>query len=208
MRIWNLKNRQIEAILLDNTPAYFIEISSDNKYIVSAHDDAGLKIWNIQEKVLENIIDTYSSNISCVEISNGNEYIVSAYYKFAIWIWNFLDKIPDAFYIYNSENNLFAITNDSKYLAYCGSNHHLILWSLEDNTAEADFKGHTHRISWIAMTYDSKYTISSSKDNTLRLWNIQDKIIEAILCLELFRIPIILIIHQNRYINLTLSTRI
>ena len=58
------------------------------------------------------------------------------------------------------------------------------------------------------MTYDSKYAISGSKVNTLRLWNIQDKIIEAILCLELFRIPRILIIHQNRYINLTLSTRI
>ena len=99
-----------------------------------------------------------------------------------------LDKIPYAIFINNLENYFFAITNDSKYLAYCGFNHHFILWSLEDNTTEADFEGHTESISWIGMTYDSKYAISNSKDNTLRLWNIQDKIIEAILCLELFRI--------------------
>ena len=200
MIIWNLKSRQLEAVLRNNnTPAYLIETSSDSKHIVSAHDDNSIKIWNIQDRVLEDIFKGYFSRINCIEISNGNKYIVSAH-SINIMIWNFLDKIPDAILIHCSVNNFFAITNNGKYLALSGAYHNLILWSLEDNAKEATFEGHTKRISWIKTTYECKYLISSSTDMTLRLWNIQAKKVEAILHLELFSIPRFLIMHQAWYI--------
>ena len=54
-----------------------VAITSDNKYIVSGGMDKTVRIWNLQDKTQEAVLQGHTDSVKSVAITSDNKYIVS-----------------------------------------------------------------------------------------------------------------------------------
>ena len=73
-----------------------VAITSDNKYIVSGGYDKTVRIWNLQDKTQEAVLQGHTHHVNSVAITSDNKYIVSAGCDNTVRIWNLQDKTQEA----------------------------------------------------------------------------------------------------------------
>ena len=70
-----------------------IAITSDNKFLVSGSADKIIRIWNIQTKTQEAILEGHNRIVTNIKIIGNDLYIVSASSDGSIRIWSIQDKM-------------------------------------------------------------------------------------------------------------------
>ena len=54
-----------------------VALTCDNKYIVTGSMDRTIRIWNIEEKTLDAVLEGHTKSVTAVSITSDNKYIVS-----------------------------------------------------------------------------------------------------------------------------------
>ena len=73
-----------------------VAITNDNKYIVYGSADSTLRVWNLQEKRQQAVLEGYINLVISVGITSDSKYIVSSDYSDTLRIWNLQEKRQEA----------------------------------------------------------------------------------------------------------------
>ena len=113
-------------------------ITRNNKYIVSASHDGTVRIWYIQGRIQEAVLEGHTDSVTCVAITLDDKYIISASDDYTLRIWNLEKKDKE---IAESVINIGASLNniafrDSKYIASRLPNNTVKVWKVSNQTLE------------------------------------------------------------------------
>ena len=114
IRIWNLTEKRIEAILHGHTNLInYVTMTRDSKYIISCSVDRTVRIWNFNEKRLEDILPGHEESIQRIVITYDYRYVFSASVDKKIRVWDLNERthvelLPDS----NSANKWIAKYNE------------------------------------------------------------------------------------------------
>jgi WD40 repeat protein len=104
-------------ILKDPSYVYCVAITTDNKYIVAGSYDKTLKIWNVENKTQEGVLEGHTDIVTSIAITSDNKYIVSGSDDRTIRVWNLYNKTQEAVLKgHNLSVSSVAITSDNKYI--------------------------------------------------------------------------------------------
>ena len=56
---------------------YSVAITCDNKFIVSGSLDSTIRVWNLQERCQEAVLEGHTNSVNSVAITNDTKFIVS-----------------------------------------------------------------------------------------------------------------------------------
>jgi predicted NACHT family NTPase len=153
-----------------------IIISNDNRYLLTAHEDSAIIIWDRdsgveQQKLIEN-----HSRVNCLVLSADNQSLYSGSGDGIIKEWKLTDGIykisPCTFEKCSDSINHFALSTDGK-LLYSGSDDHTIKkWKLADGSCQDTFEGHKGSVR--AISIDGEFLYSGSDDHTIKKWKLAD----------------------------------
>ena len=80
-----------------------------------------MRIWNLQDKTQEAVLQGHTGSVRSVAITSDNKYIVSGGYDKTVRIWNLQDKTQEAVLQGHTDCVIsVAITSDNKYIVSGG----------------------------------------------------------------------------------------
>ena len=185
--IWNIQEKIMEARLHKHVACVgILQISSDNRFIVSAcrfiitcpsyENDLAIRIWNIQEKILECILYGHTDITLALVLTSDNKYIVSTSRDKSLRVWSLQDKVQiTVFHSDISSLDALAVSTDNKYIVSSFCDTALKIWNFEKKKNVATLVGHKRSIESIEITSDNKHIVSISYDKMLIIWNIKER---------------------------------
>ncbi len=153
---------------------YFLEISSDGKFMVSAgHQD--IIVWETTRYKLICSIQAHQNKISGLYICPDGKSFITSGNDGKIKQWS----LPHGNLIKLIENkNSDAIDslagNQQGTLLATSENMEITLWNLPDFSPRGKLTGHTNRIYSLAISPDGNLLASGSKDGRIRLWKLPE----------------------------------
>ena len=69
-----------------------MEITNDNRFIISGSDDGTVRIWSFKEKKLKAILDDHRYSVRSAAITRNEKYIVYAISAKTVRVWRFINK--------------------------------------------------------------------------------------------------------------------
>ena len=92
-----------------------VEMTNDNKYIISCSEDKTIRIWNLSEKKK---LWGHTFSIRSITVISDNKYIVSGSWDKTIRVWSLLKKTRNCLQGRLGGVNSVAITSDNKYVLW------------------------------------------------------------------------------------------
>ena len=148
----------------------------DNKYIVSGSSDNTVRIWDINLKKQEAVLQGHHERINCVKLTSDDKYIISTSSDQTIRIWDFQTKRECSLLRGHSDSVvIIAITSDNKHIISGSIDRAVKMWSIKKSRLKFDMPGHNYEVTGIAVTSDGKYVVSGSADFSVMIWSTQDR---------------------------------
>jgi WD40 repeat protein len=179
VHILDIKGKKtIQTLLGHRNAVSCLDITSDNKYIVSGSWDGSLRIWKQGKNIYT--LNKHKGEVRSVVVSNNNKYIISGGWDKIIRVWSLkLGKLVEEMKGSKSDIRTMAISSDDKLLFTAGGCNYygckkdfvIYIWDLKRKKIIKRLKKHTNVIKYIFLTSDDKYLISAGWDKTIYLWN-------------------------------------
>ena len=149
-----------------------VGISPDGRYIVSASDDATLRLWQTNGRPVTTLAG-HQGAILDFDISADGQYLVSGSDDKTIRLWQ-LDGpqtvLLDSLFNQHGAITAVSFSIDGKLVATGDEAGHLRLWNL-DGQMLLDVQGHSDRITQIVPSPDGQTFVTASEDSTVKLWD-------------------------------------
>ena len=143
---WNFAQKTHEIVCIDHIKmdsVRIIAITTDSKFIACGYDSGTIRIWNFEQKVLENEFKGNMQSIMNLAITSDNNFIISASVKSTIILWNIHQKDQEGIRIgYCSTKVCIAIASDDKSVIYSSKKNSIVIWNVKTRKNIAVLKGH------------------------------------------------------------------
>ncbi len=157
-----------------------VAISPDGQFIVSASDDATLKVWDTATGQQSHTLIGHRNKVRACAISPNGQFIVSASDDATLKVWD--TATGQERYTFSWHHGLVgfcAISPDGK-LIVSAISHVLKVWDVETGQERSTLSGHQMRrgqgygnIRRCAISPDSQFIVSASDDHTLKVWDVE-----------------------------------
>ena len=202
--LWDLQIGTLISTLEGHTDTVFtLKFTYDSTQIISGAADYTLRIWNIQElvagqkvdtdllngdpidfttqksTVFDSVnsqkIDTESGMIESLALSVDERFLVFGDRNNNVELWDWKKKRLIKRFIYHT-NWVKAVhfSPNGKLFMSCASDLTVRLWNAEEQRAEYVFKGHADYVRCGAFSNNGKYLITSGNDKIIKFWDIQN----------------------------------
>ncbi len=176
IQIWNMEG-ELETVLRGHKGGVTaVDISHDEKYILSGGIDNWARIWSVKE---EREIDSLgfqklSKDISSVAFSPNGEYILTGCHDKIIRLYQFNEEELKVYLkkeLRNHEHEVTSVVFDpsSKYILTTSNDKTAKLWNINGSEMKT-FKAHTDYILDGVFSKDGSYILTGSKDFTAKIW--------------------------------------
>lgn len=154
LKVWRLEHGGVTHTLKGLGPlgtysrdVNAIDVTPDDRYVVSASNDRTLKVWDLEEK------------------RRGFFQKASAF---------FLGS-PPMHNLQGHSGIVWAakVTPDGQRAVSASSDHTLKVWDLKRGTELRTLTGHSDSVNALAVTPDGQHAVSASADATLKVWNLE-----------------------------------
>ncbi|MDI9355481.1 MAG: hypothetical protein QM536_00440 [Chitinophagaceae bacterium] len=194
IRIYNYENSTIPPIeiLKEHEDVKVIDMSSDDKMLISGSADGKIMIWDITEKntlrykytipIAKNTVN--NNAITCVSMSKNKKYIAFGDKSGKIYIWDMeTNKLFSDINAHSSRVSNIEFNSDNSLLISTGLDHTTKLWVLQyisdppivlKESEEWVFDGIFHE--------KTKQIITGSNDDFMKVWPIEPDFIADKLC--------------------------
>ncbi|MEO0532819.1 MAG: NACHT domain-containing protein [Cyanobacteria bacterium P01_A01_bin.123] len=175
VKLLNLDNQKC-LDLLEGYTSYVmsVDISSNNKMLVSGSDDSSITIWDIEtEKSLKAFQGNHKS-INAVRFNPTNKFIASIEYGKDLRIWDLnTGKDLKTWPVNASWNQSILFTPDGENIVCGGEDNTIKILDVSNGECLRVLRGHTRRLQAIAVDLHEKLMVSASADKTIKVWDFQ-----------------------------------
>ena len=155
-----------------NHSVCYLTITNDNKYLVSASHNSGIKLWNIHLKVHIVSIQDHTL-VHKIQITPDDKYIVYSSNN-SIKIWSIHKQHQVAMLIgHTCAVRSIKFTSDGKYIVSGSNDNSVRIWSIKEKALKHILPGHTETVTGISITNGLKY-LASVSHRTVRVWDIEE----------------------------------
>ena len=174
-------NVKIYFILIFDKNVYFLTIIAYTwifflilvPNVLSASQDASIKLWNIESGVCERTLLGHTSAILCLALTVNRARFLSGSFNSAIFLWDIATGQKLSSYCGHSAAVwCLAVTPDGHSFVSGSSDRTLKMWRFDEPLQAAlTFEGHTDTILSVALSEDGAYVYSGSQDKSFRVWS-------------------------------------
>lgn len=155
-----------------------IDISSDERKIISGDTDRSLKLWDIETAKSTGKFSKHSSPVTCVRFSPDNKFLVSADSDGDIKFWNISDE--SCINTISMEDKIMNMkfSPDGNFLFIYGKE--ISVWNLLKNSRET-FDFFDKGITALAISPDGNLFITGDHRGVVKTWN------KSVICEQNYR---------------------
>ena len=152
----------------------------DGSLLLSGSDDKSIRVWDVKSEACVGEITGHTGPVySIADIPGTHGCIVSSSGDHTLRIWKLVTTTTKA-KLTTQHKFLASLAKHTEavfgvrivknaYIASCGGEGLIYLWSLETGKIVATFKGHTEGVRGLAVTAEGM-VVSASFDKSLRVW--------------------------------------
>lgn len=150
-----------------------VDISPDNKYILTCSNDSTAKLWTVEGKLLATFSGHQDYVYTCCFSPDGKKIATASRDETAI-LWNLQGKKLRTYKGHKDDINDIVFTRDSKAIITASSDNTAKMWGLNGRLIRT-FYGHKDKISNLSVSPDGTKLLTGSNDQTVRLWKLKLK---------------------------------
>ncbi|OMJ78838.1 hypothetical protein SteCoe_21282 [Stentor coeruleus] len=171
VRGWNINQNEGKVLYYHEKPVLCIDKSDDGTYLITGGADKKVKIFNLENEVIEDSISDFASSIWAVRFSPESEYIAAGDSNGQIKIWNF-DGL-ELFKVLNGHTERITkliFNNTLSTLISSSNDTTLRIWDIVKNKHEIILSGHTDWVKNFKLSEDEKSIYSISENYKIMSW--------------------------------------
>ena len=171
--LWNLGHVKSVTFGSHQGGVYFARYSSDGRRIVTAGEDAVVRLYDAHTCELKTELPTGQGEVNGVAFSSDHKRIATAGDDGTVRVWN-LDTLHELIAIKAHKNIAYQVvfTPDGR-LVSCGNDPDICIWDATTGAAKGVLRGHTETVEAIDLAPDGYHLASVSMDHTVRLWDLR-----------------------------------
>ncbi|KAM5532684.1 hypothetical protein V8D89_013653 [Ganoderma adspersum] len=155
--------------------------SPDGKYLVTGAEDNYIRIWDIQKKRLQTVLEGHQQEVYSLAFSRDGRLIVSGSGDCTTRIWDMADTtgrsckvlwVPELETV-DSMVTSVCISPDGRLVAAGYLDAIVRIWDVQTGQLVERLKGHRDSVYAVAFTPDGTGLVSGSLDRTLKSWDIR-----------------------------------
>lgn len=153
----------------------FLQITADDRLIVSASNDCTIRVWQVTGKELLSL-EGHSDAVSCLALMSNGYHVVSGSKDKTVRVWNLETGSCDhVFEGHSGVVGCVAVTMDSHVILSGSGDFTLKVWSVLGRECLHTLRGYNDTIKCIGITTDQRYVIAGSHEgkDQLRMWSIK-----------------------------------
>ncbi len=146
--------------------------SDDGRWIVTAGEDATLKVWDATYHSLVRTLELDDGPATALALSGARALTGHANGKVVLWDLERAQKIAT---LQRNEAGIWAVafTGDANHIAAASHDWKVTLWDAQQPSAPLHvLEGHENSVQSLAYAPDRRLLASGSADKTVRLWNL------------------------------------
>ena len=148
----------------------YVTFSKSGKYIATTSLDKLVRIYNVDTKKCENILEGHDSSVNSVDFSSDDEYVVTASADCTARIWDV------------KSGDCIGILQKSKQNDKCSyiKKENFVYDAKQDRVVRY-FGEHTNSVCTANFSLDDRYIITASHDGCVRIWDVSTHTVSDIL---------------------------
>jgi len=172
---YDAKTFKLIKFLPTDTWIRTIAFSSDDLLLVTGSYDSIIRIWQVQNGILINQLNSQKGWTRSLSLSPDNQYLATASDDNRIYIWNLISGQIKNIINYDVEGiRAIAFSPDGLTIASGGVDGVVRLWNVENGNLLQELHGHTDWIRALTFSPDGDFLASGGFDKTVRLWNVKE----------------------------------
>ncbi|MBI3861576.1 MAG: HEAT repeat domain-containing protein [Planctomycetia bacterium] len=174
IRVWNAESGEAVATLSDEVPVYLLGVLGDDRTVISASQDARLRVWNIPQAALEGYFVGHSQTAwsAAVATVRGKSTVISGSTDKSARLWDFgSGEVSHVLSGHEQGVTTVAISSDGKLAASGSFDGEVILWDVRSGRQEQAIPGAGAVAYEMAFSPDNKILAVGRGDHTLTLYD-------------------------------------
>jgi len=151
-----------------------LSFSPDGKYILTAGQDRGFKLWLVEKQRELQEMRQHSKNVHSVCFSPDGKLIVSGSEDKSLKLWDVkTGKYFKTLKGHSGTVRSVQFSPDGKMIVSGSEDKSLKIWDVKSAKAIKTLKGHSGKVTSVCFSPDGKLIVSGSDDKTIKLWDVQ-----------------------------------
>ena len=163
-----------------NAPVYFVALSPDGRHLVTAGQEAVVRVYNLASTKLLFLIDTHQVEVNSVAFSPDGQTLASAGDDGTIALWQMNWKEANALKLRVIKAHPFQVFNvlyssDGRTLISAGRDTVIRLWNPKTGDSLGVLTGHRDTAGSIALHPAGKWIASAGHDSEILIWDLETR---------------------------------
>lgn len=197
IKIWSLPDgKELRTLSGHLGTVNNLTFSGNDKSLASASTDQTVRIWDVESGKALAVLQGHTAEVSSVYYSQADTgaFIASSGFDRTVKLWDTRSSCADPVKCPPTEVmtlrghsdvvNGVAYSYDGKYIASCGDDRKVIVWSVADmfqgksSSFTFDTNAHAAPVLTCLFSFDSQRLISSDKNGVVNIWNLGSRTLE------------------------------
>ena len=158
------------------TAIHSIEISSDEKTLITGMADCKILSWDLTSRKISKVSEGHTSPVHSLLLSSNPSAFYSSSQDKSIRLWSFTGKTPSKLVnLVYGKILCMVLTSDRKTIITGNDNGEVRYFNINSKKDENSFKAHSKAVKCMEISNDNLKFVTGSSDGLIKIWETQTR---------------------------------